>query len=235
MKDNTIVLNSNRDENINRVAAEPPQAFTDDKQTLFYPLDTFAGGTWFCVKESGDAIVLLNGGEKKHTPQPPYRRSRGLIVLDLMRELRIVEAWKNLDMVNIEPFTLVVTENKKLFQLRWTGEEKSTLQLDEKQPHIWSSSTLYTDEIKAVREKWFEGMLAKKNHQPTPDDFWHFHTTPTPGDAENGIIINRNNTMLTRSITQCVISDTEISFRYFDTITKNTTQNVFRKNKTCLA
>jgi uncharacterized protein with NRDE domain len=57
--------------------------FDHNGQKLFFPKDTDAGGTWIVMKENGDAAVLLNGAFINHTAEPPYRLSRGIILLDI--------------------------------------------------------------------------------------------------------------------------------------------------------
>src|SRR5688572_4604888 len=79
-----ILLTSNRDEKIERATAVYPASYVFPPGNIMFPKDADAGGTWMAVHENGNAIVLLNGGIIKHIPTPPYRKSRGLIVLDLI-------------------------------------------------------------------------------------------------------------------------------------------------------
>jgi uncharacterized protein with NRDE domain len=53
-------------------------------QECYLPEDPKAGGTWYVVDENGTVLVLLNGAEEKHTIKLSYRKSRGLIVLDII-------------------------------------------------------------------------------------------------------------------------------------------------------
>ncbi|MGL1516781.1 NRDE family protein, partial [Vibrio parahaemolyticus] len=48
-----------------------------------FPKDPDGGGTWIALKENGDVAILLNGAFENHIPAYPYRRSRGLIFLDI--------------------------------------------------------------------------------------------------------------------------------------------------------
>ena len=79
-----IYLTSNRDEKHWRTAALPPAAYEFDSGKMLFPKDGDAGGTWVAAHENGNAIVFLNGGLVAHVPNPPYRKSRGLILLDLL-------------------------------------------------------------------------------------------------------------------------------------------------------
>lgn len=76
-----FVLTSNRDEIISRsdtVLTEEKSAFGE---RLFYPKDPLANGTWFAFTPTR-LVCLLNGGFTKHKRVLPYRKSRGLIVLE---------------------------------------------------------------------------------------------------------------------------------------------------------
>src|SRR5215470_17195971 len=79
-----IYITSNRDEKHWRSSAFPPTVYPCTSGKLLFPKDGDAGGTWIAAHENGNAIVFLNGGFVRHTPQPPYRKSRGLILLDLI-------------------------------------------------------------------------------------------------------------------------------------------------------
>lgn len=62
------------------------------------------------------------------------------------------------DLDNIEPFTLISIESKtelKVTELVWDGEKKWVTNKNPSEGHIWSSSTLYSAEIKAKREVFF--------------------------------------------------------------------------------
>ena len=75
-----------RDERTTRLPGEPPRRVLRGGLAALAPRDGDAGGTWISVHQNGNAIVLLNGGLVKHIPAPPYRKSRGLILLDLLSE-----------------------------------------------------------------------------------------------------------------------------------------------------
>ena len=76
-------------------------------------------------------LVLLNGAEEKHIDTGNYAKSRGLIVIEIIGSTSPFNAWQTIDLDRIEPFTLVLFENFKLYQLRWNGEEKNVLEFSE--------------------------------------------------------------------------------------------------------
>lgn len=208
------IITSNRDEKITRERALSPQEYLIDGKKIIFPKDPKAGGTWVAHNET-KIIVLLNGAQEKHIPKPNYRKSRGLIVLDLITAENSLDCWKSIDLTDIEPFTIVLFENDKLVQLQWNEVEKSTLQFDETQFHIWSSSTLYSKEIRDQRKEWFQGFIETKNC-PTPEEILNFHQFTESENKDFGLQINRNNILKTISISQCLVNNNEIKMIYLD-------------------
>src|SRR5215510_733415 len=119
-----IYITSNRDEKHWRSSAFPPTVYPFTSGKLLFPKDGDAGGTWIAAHENGNAIVFLNGGFVRHTPKPPYRKSRGLVLLDLIDTTDPVEQFQSLSLQNIEPFTAVIWSNGALFECRWDGAQK---------------------------------------------------------------------------------------------------------------
>jgi uncharacterized protein with NRDE domain len=211
------VITSNRDEKVLRPKAIEPKNYLIHHKNVFFPKDSKAGGTWYAVDENANVIVLLNGAREKHLLKDHYKKSRGLIVLDLIGSESILKTWHSIDLDNIEPFTLVVFENLELFQLRWDGERKETLQLDTAKNHIWSSSTLYPQEIRERRAQWFCSFLASKA-TVSEEEMLHFHRYTEEENAENGLVINRDDALKTLSITQSVIEKNKVILHHLDLI-----------------
>jgi hypothetical protein len=113
---------------------------------------------------------------------------------------------------------MVIVDNGKLFDFRWDGAAKHLLELDPEKPHIWSSSTLYNDEIKNKRIAWFQNWLAAEQENNAAE-ILKFHKTAGADDIENGLIMSRhNNLVCTVSITQVIKSSDSFSFSYLDRI-----------------
>ena len=206
-------------------ALEPKNYLINNKKITF-PKDNKAGGTWYAVDEFSNVLVLLNGSEEKHVLKDNYRKSRGLIVLDLISSNSPFQEWKTIDLENIEPFTIVLFENQKLYQLRWNEMEKNTKELDANESYIWSSSTLYSKEIREQREQWFHTFLDTKpivNEQ----ELFHFHRYTEVENTEHGLIINRNNSLKTLSITQSIIEKNKVIINYSDLVAKQDFSNTF--------
>lgn len=221
---NKIVLTSNRDEKPNRSAQEIHR-----EKGIFYPKDATKNGTWFAVSEHGNAIILLNGAFENHSVKKEYRKSRGLIVLDLMNEENIFKALQFIDLEDIEPFTLVIFQENQLAEFRWDGTEKHFRMLDNNRPYIWSSATLYDAKAQEKRKEIFKEFL--QNETISEEDILDFHHQKTD-DPENGITIKRQNTIQTISTTQLVISD-EMTLKHYDRLNLSSkTEKIFLKNET---
>lgn len=201
-----IFITSNRDEQQGRPPALPPQLYPGRRGRLLFPKDTLAGGTWFALHERGSVLVLLNGAGLKHTPQPPCRKSRGLILLELADSPHSVEEFKKLNCSDIEPFTLILLEEGDLYEGFWDGREKLLRALDSTCPHIWSSVTLYDPAAIRKRKKWFEKWL-QDNSSPDSDSVVQFHSGSGDGDPHNALLMNRDDKIFTVSITCLQLTD----------------------------
>jgi uncharacterized protein with NRDE domain len=212
-----VVITSNRDEQVIRPSAIVPRNYCLNSKNIMYPKDPKAGGTWFAVDENGTVLVLLNGGIKKHNPVFPYRKSRGLIALDIISSSSPKDFWNEINLEDIEPFTVVLYQNEELYELIWDGNTKWKTLFDASKNHIWSSVTLYSEEIRKKRSQWFFNFLKDKNEISTLD-MLDFHRNTQNDDSENGLIINRENTLKTLSVTQVVIKQNKGTMKYFDLI-----------------
>ena len=221
-----IIITSNRDEKTLRPNAIEPKNYLINSKKIIFPKDKKAGGTWFAINENSTILVLLNGAKEKHDLKESYGKSRGLIVLELISSRSVIEEWKSIHLENIEPFTLVLFEEDKLYQLRWDEIEKSSIELDTKQSHIWSSSTLYSKEIREKRASWFYTFLDTKP-AVNPEELFNFHRYTEAENSEHGLVINRNDTLKTLSITQTVIERNKVAIHYNDLIADKDFSNTF--------
>ena len=205
----------NRDEKNTRRQAIVPAVYEIRHRKLIFPKDGEAGGTWIAVHENGNAAVLLNGAFEKHFPDPPYRKSRGKIFLDIIADERPVRHFCQIDLDRIEPFTLVLLENDNLYECRWDGKGKHYQQLKTHRPYIWSSVTLYDKEAIKKRDQWFAAFLNNKPH-PTQKDILEFHQFAGDGDHANDLLMERENIYSTVSITSMLLTADRGSMKYLD-------------------
>ena len=212
---NKTFITSNRDEKFSRPSALVPDAYQFPGGKVFYPKDTQAGGTWFAMHENGNVVVLMNGAFVEHTYEPPYRHSRGLVVLKLIQHESPLEQFKLIDLFNVEPFTVIIYDEDQLIECRWDGAKKHLLMLDKTNPYIWSSSTLYKPDVINKREEWFADWIVK-NTSPTHEDILNFHQFTGDGDRHNALMMNRDDQFLTVSITGLELNDDSAQLKYHD-------------------
>lgn len=230
-KGSSFFLTSSRDEKKTRLRAVQPQWYQFASGKLLFPKDGNAGGTWMALHESGNAMVLLNGGFQNHQHLPPYRKSRGQIFLDVFDHPNPLTAFKQIELYKIEPFTLVIRLQDQLYETRWDGSEKTITEIDHLQLHIWSSVTLYSDAIIKKRQDWFDAFIGNKA-EINANNILNFHRFAGDGDSANDVLMNRNNELFTVSITLLHQQNQISKLHYCDMLTNETfTEQTDHSNK----
>ncbi len=200
--ESSYILTSNRDETPLRAAAHP-KGYEIHGKTIYFPKDPLAGGTWIATDKKRFTLCLLNGAFEKHKHLPPYRLSRGVMVLDFF-ELNDVHSFRDsFDFEGIEPFTLIVldsTPGTRIFEIRWDEKELSFKEFPNDIPQIWSSSTLYPKEIADQRAGWFDTWL-NEHHEFDQEEIIDFHKKGGQGDLWNDFVMKRGDNLKTVSIT----------------------------------
>jgi len=215
---NGFILTSNRDESIDRKKAIQPKKFEINNVSVLYPKDEHANGTWILTSSNHFTLCLLNGAFEFHTSTPPYRKSRGLLLLDFFLYNNLEEFVSQYNFEGIEPFTLLIISsfNKPIMnELRWDGLKITNTAIDTSSPHIWSSVTLYSAEVIAQRKLWFKEWLFNNPHY-TSEDILKFHHFGGIGDEQNALIMQRNNRKQTVSISSISRTSENSSFFYKD-------------------
>ena len=213
-----FILTSSRDESPVRNTI-PPKLYKVRGVDMLYPKDAVAGGTWFGLSSQKRLICLLNGGFTTHERARDYRMSRGVIVTNLLASEDAEASIKDFNFEGIEPFTIILVDWKNdlmLFELVWDG---STSHFSEKplSPQIWSSSLLYSEEMKKKRISWFSEFIFK-NVNPSEAELLQFHKTAGDGDAKTDLVMDRG-FVKTKSITQFSKSE-RLILKYEDLQTK---------------
>ena len=228
-----VIITSNRDEHIQRENAAAPGFHQLQNKKVIFPKDARAGGTWFAAGDNGVVAVLLNGAFNKHVARPPYRKSRGLILLEIIEADEPHSFFKVVKLDNIEPFTVVLYQPGVLHELRWDGNNKHEKLLDITGNYIWSSATLYTDEVIAGRENLFDRFIHSTT-DITAATIHDFHASNN-GDDENGFVISRQKTgMKTFSITQAVVQSDTVNFLHADLLQQNRYTETMHINKAAI-
>lgn len=213
-----IFITSNRDEMIRRPAASVPVIQKMETGKILFPKDGKAGGTWIALHNNGNAMVLLNGALERHHHNPPYRKSRGIIFLDIFDSSYPSKQFLKTDLQNIEPFTLVIWDNNQLFEARWDGNDTSIEQIDHTTPHIWSSATLYDKEVIEKRKHWFAVWLME-NSSVSIESIIAFHRFGGEGDENIDLRMNRAGILQTVSITGIELMSDKSVMYYSDMLT----------------
>lgn len=217
--ENNFILTSNRDEAPGRETF-PPALYIENGVRLLFPKDAVAGGTWIGSSEKNRVISIMNGGFVAHIRKDFYRKSRGLVVKDLLIADDVLGEIHNYNFEGIEPFTIIIVdwnEKLRLFQLVWDGTKAHFLE-ESISPKIWSSSPLYPSDLKAKRERWFSEFI-KNFPDPASENILHFHKTAGEGDSTSNLVMDRV-FVKTKSITQIVKHEEGIEMRYEDLQTK---------------
>ncbi len=188
------------------------------QHTLLYPPDE-KGGSWIAVSATGRVVCLLNGGFAKHAHRPPYRHSRGLIVLEAVRSEKAETYAQKTDLFQIEPFTLICVDNHCFMEWVWDGSESHIKHLDRGANYIWSSSTLYNIEQKERRIREFENFILKNEH--FPHKLLQFHQSKPFGEAETDFLMDRPG-VKTIAITQVEKRLGKMHFQYFNLLEEST-------------
>lgn len=211
-----FIITSNRDERLSRPLAYSPALEQINGKWMLFPKDPLAGGTWFAADEEGTVAVLLNGAFKAHRPGGTYKRSRGLVLLDILSSAGPFHAFEACDLNGIEPFTLLLYKGGRLAVHRWDGTGKTQQALACDIPRIYSSVTLYPEAVIKQRETWFGDFL--KAGDISPESVRAFHTGAGSADPPNALVMHRNGTLRTQSITQTIVRDSHIDFYHHDLI-----------------
>lgn len=224
-----FVLTHNRDEAPARNAQKISRENLATGDRLLFPRDAKAGGAWIVASRSGKTACLLNGAFEKHRHEPPYRRSRGLVMLDFFGFDAPDDFFGKYDLAGIEPFTFLFFARDRVVELRWDGSQKHLRELPAGEPHFWCSSTLYPAEMRERREQVFRNWLKmrQKDEKTLPADILKLHLTGSVGDPENDFVMNRAGRVCTVSVTQIIQAGERLRMKYRDLLeTQKDTRNM---------
>lgn len=224
--DKGFIIMDNRDESINR-PAKFPEIYKEYGTELLYPKDKLAGGTWIGVSRKNTLMALMNGAFKQHKRKSSYRKSRGIVVKELLASNSIKAAFEEYDCTGIEAFYGVAftwESDVRIFELIWDGNQKFMNEKDAASPHLWSAAMTYSTEQHHFKEKAFHDFL--KNRDPdekVSEELWKFHHLRKI-EGREGLRIDRG-ILKTTSISQfCHGPEKGSFFRYQDLLTEEETK-----------
>ncbi|MBK8847810.1 MAG: NRDE family protein [Bacteroidetes bacterium] len=220
----SYLLTSNRDEHVARKPALPFAKYEIHGSEVYFPKDTHAHGSWIAHNRGAFTLCLLNGAFEPHKHMPPYRLSRGIMLLDFFEHNNTAKFIHNYRFNDIEPFTLIVVEqvgNKiALTELRWDGQQMHQREFNSSEPKIWSSVMLYPQPVIDLREKWFNEWLQQQTHE-TYDRITDFHLFAGDGHQARNLVF-RDGMKHTVSISSIHVQADKSKLWYRDLITNKT-------------
>jgi hypothetical protein len=224
---NDFILTSSRDVPFSRERASQPKKYIEENVEMFYPKDGKGGGTWIGTSSKNRLICLLNGGFQYHTSRTEYKKSRGLIVKELLKIDDIRKGLNNINLLDVEQFTLTIVDwnkNLELLEFVWDGKGKH-LKIMSQEPHIWSSSTLYDEGVKQLRQHWFTNW--QNTAEISQETILEFHHDAGIGDPHIDLMMDRKMGG-TVSITSIKKEQQYITMNYEDVLTKKVFQTLIK-------
>ena len=111
---------------------------------------------------------------------------------------------------------IIYTENEIIVEeIRWDGVKAYYKKFPSLGYHIWSSASLYTDEMHAMRIKWLDEWMQNKIKK-LPEDILRFHHEAGDGDLRTNVLMNRDNFLSTVSISSAFVNNRNVEFNYED-------------------
>lgn len=225
-----FTLTHNRDEAPARSAVSITHHNHHPDEQIVFPRDSRAGGTWFAIAESDKTVCLLNGAFVRHQHHPPYRRSRGLMVLDFFNYQNPDHFFHEYNLEGMEPFTLIYAKPGVLTEMRWDEHQRHITHLPPDQPGFWCSSTLYPPDMQLKRKMVFTSWL-QKNTRHAPRDIMRLHLNGTVNDPANNFVMMRER-VRTVSITQVVHQKKYARMKFLELMENNKDERlVFIRNR----
>ncbi|MFW0739899.1 hypothetical protein [Flavobacterium sp. T12S277] len=210
-----IILTSNCYEKPTRLGVIKPEKHTVEGKNIVFLKDSKTKGTCCIADEKGTVLFLLKGADMKYDVKLTYRKSRELIVLDVLNHESPKIFWNIINLEDIEPFTLVLYQDKRLFQLRWNGLKKESMELDINKNYMWSSATLDFKKNRLKQANLFTTFLEGKKDLLS-SILYFFHKYTEANDEEKSSVINSNKEI--KSITQMIIEKNKLIFEYYDLV-----------------
>ncbi|MCH8904175.1 MAG: NRDE family protein [Bacteroidetes bacterium] len=227
--DHSFILTSNRDESALRETSATPVINTLDDVRILMPVDKKAGGTWIAASEKGRIVCLLNGAFERHKHEPPYKKSRGIVVLDSFGYPEVEAFIEEYSFEDIEPFTMLLIEWRAAIsftELRWDGKRTFKSEIDRSKSGIWSSAPLYPKPVKEEKEHLFKEWI-ERTGAPTTDEVRRFHhsqefdvtrmmATENPENKSKAVEMIRKHRVQTVSITTLKVDESVAHMEYED-------------------
>jgi uncharacterized protein with NRDE domain len=205
-----IVITSNRDEQRTRKNSLSPEIIDLGERKAIMARDAQAQGTWLLSDNLGRTAILLNGAFESHIPNPPYRESRGIILVNLFQEENFKSAFLFYNLENIEPFQVIYLDREQAFQSVWDGKQKHLFAVDLSTPQVFFSPTLYTQEQQEEKRNHFLKTLAEI-HSIDSNQLLEIHSNQNIHSLDVNFFMSREH-QTTKSISQVELNSTQSKY-----------------------
>ncbi|MCY4217624.1 MAG: NRDE family protein [Flavobacteriaceae bacterium] len=224
-----FILTSNRDENPNRPTVAPDYYYSYN-QTLIYPRDKVAGGTWFGVNCSQLKIGCVLNAQHPHDKKSSL--SRGVFLRNHLTRRHFNGKLTAYHFQGLAPFEYLLVDYKssdiQFLVYYWDGQHLITKKVDSQKEQIWSSLSLYNSEKHTNNLKIFQDGL-KQNQEINQDAVFKMHETQfvQPFKSTNFHSYQQQFPIQTISITSLSVNRENKKLIYKDLITHHRTIREF--------
>jgi hypothetical protein len=142
-----------------------------------HPIDPQSGGTWIAGTDAGLALAILNVNPR-HPQQAPGRKSRGLIIPELLGALDLSSALRmanDIDTSVHSPFRLILAAQGEVAEVLWTGDRWAVRRQRVEGPLLYTSSGLGDERVSEPRSRLFASLFSG-NNLPARQASFHRHS-----------------------------------------------------------
>ncbi len=211
------MVGMNRDELLTRPVALPPRVFERSWIEMVYPRE-LSGGTWIACNGQGNLLALLNWNASESHNLSEKRRTRGLVIPQLIGLPDSATADSHFQQMNLDglfPFRLigVFRSEKVVNEWWWDGTAKKFLRLSWARKH-WFSSSLSDSLAEKERGRACEAVAGEP---AAGSNGWlrRLHRSHVPGPGPFSVCVHRQDAA-TVSYTEVRCGRTQISMDYLD-------------------
>lgn len=201
----------NRDERHDRTPEKPPQIL-DAAYGIFGPLDPQSGGTWIAHNNKGYWACLLNGYFDENQPKCENAKSRGHVILELLRQSNPLRAAADINPDPYNSFRLVVGSMDTHSLYVWDRERYSAQPFHDEADNIsfLTSSSWKQDEVIETRKQLFREWIRTPEFAENAIPSLHYSKAP----EERAAVMMYRDHSRTQSVTGMLIGPEKTDMIY---------------------
>ncbi len=211
------LVGMNRDELLTRRVALPPKRFQRSGMEMVYPSEP-SGGTWIACNDRGNLLALLNWNASGSPRLGEKRKTRGLVIPELIGEPDLPAADSHFYQMNLDglfPFRLVgvFRSERTINEWRWDGVARRKMEFSWARNH-WFSSSL-SDSL--AEEERGHACQAAAGEPAAGSNGWlrRIHRSHVPRPGPFSVCVHRQDAA-TVSYTEVRCGASQISMDYLD-------------------